>query len=202
MSRPLVERIRFIIMAYAKERYGDILVKSGRQYLEEDEILEVVNCIYSDEKFQLQQHIRATMRNIYQENYQVLAIENILFDIFSDEELAKNRVILEIQKFQEFKKKKTKIYEVDIYPDPKYGTGLKLDFEPLEVLVGNIKRNPETGFPLPAEGKVKVGDTLIKINDRTIENLPSEESMTIVKNSITENYKVIKMTFRAYTNPQ
>ena len=41
---------------------------------------------------------------MYQENYNSAVVENIIYEIFDDEELAKNRVILEIKSFQEHQK--------------------------------------------------------------------------------------------------
>ena len=135
---------------------------------------------------------------MYQENYNSALVENIIYEIFDDEELAKNRVILEIKSFQEHQKNKNNIYEVVLKPDKKYGIGLKLDFEPHDIIISNFKRNPEDKSKLPAEDtQISIGDSIIGINGITLEDKNSDDCIAIFKENMTKD--IVSLKLKTYT---
>lgn len=194
----LQENIRNIIFYYIKQKYCSILKEKNKIILETEEINEMVENLYFSEKSKLQQYIRDCLKELLKDNYNCMLVENIIFEIFDDEELAKNRVIMEINNYQKFKKEKNNIYELDLKPHPKYGIGLKLDFDTNEIVVSNFKRNPDNNDKLPAEesNKILIGDNILSINNKTMENLESSECIKIIKENI--NIPKVKLVIRSY----
>ena len=185
MTQILQENIRNIIFYYIKQKYSQELISKKKKILTVDEIIDVVNHLYSSEKKNIQKYIKDCLRDMMDKNYNSMVVENIIFEIFSDEELAKNRVILEIQNYQEHQKSKNNIYIKEIIPHSKYGLGLKLDFDTNDIVVSNLKKNPEDNSPLPAElNNIKIGDSIIEINDDNLENLEAQDSIQIIKKYI------------------
>ena len=138
----LQENIKNIIFYYVKKKYNEHLETEHLKFINDIQLQDLVDNLYSVEKESLQKYIRNCLKDMYQENYNSAVTENIIYEIFDDEELAKNRVILEIKSFQEHQKNKNNIYEVTLQPDPNYGIGLKLDFEPHDIIINNFKRKP------------------------------------------------------------
>ena len=134
-----------------------------------------------------------------EENYPGALVENIIFEIFQDEELAVNRVSLEIQKYQEYimTNNNGKEYDITVPIDPDYGIGLKIDFFENDVLVKNYKRNKQNQL-LSAEksGQISIGDSIIKINDIDLEKMSTKDKIQIVKNAMEKDF--IKLSFRTF----
>lgn len=194
----LQENIRNIIFYYIKQKYTNILQDKKNSLIEREELVDMVDNLYNTEKGELQQYIRDCLKDMMLDQYNSPLVENIIFEIFDDEELAKNRVILEIENYQQFKKSKNYTYEVEISQHPKYGIGLKLDFEPNDIVVSNFKRNPENNTTLPAEEKnISIGDSIIEINDVSLENINSDKSIEIIKQYL-ENNSNIKLKLKTY----
>lgn len=194
----LQENIKNIIFYYIKKRYTEHLRKENIKSINDEEIHTLINNLYTDEKEGIQKYIRNCLKEMYLEDYNSVLIENIIFDIFDDEELAKNRVIMEIKSFQEHQKNKDNIYEIDIKPDEKYGLGLKLDFEPHDIIISNFKRDPDTKKELPAEKtNISIGDSIIEINNVSLLDKTTQECMEIFKE---QNYKhEIRLKLKTYT---
>ncbi len=198
MSTSLQENIRNIVFYYIKQKYCSILKDKNKLLLEDNEINYMVENLYSNEKSKLQQYIRDCLKELLKSNYNCMLVENIIFEIFDDEELAKNRVKMEINNYQKFKKEKNNIYELKLYPHPKYGIGLKLDFDTNEIVVSNFKRNPDNNDKLPAEeaNKILIGDNIISINDNKLEDLESQECIRLIKENL--NCPEVKLLIRSY----
>ena len=198
MSYSLQENIRNIIFFYIKQRYCSILKEKNKSILEIEEIDSLVNELYLNEKSKLQQYIRDCLKELLKTN--CMLVENIIFEIFDDEELAKNRVKMEINNYQNFKKEKNNIYDLKLIPHPKYGIGLKLDFDTNEIVVSNFKRNPDNNDKLPAEAsnKILIGDNIISINDNKLQDLESEECIKLIKENL--SYPEVKLLIRSYQN--
>ena len=187
------ENIKNIIFFYIKKKYNEYLEKNNTDYIEEDEINNLVNQLYTVEKDTIKKYIRECLKDMYLDKYNSTLVETIILEIFDDEELAKNRVILEITTFQENKKKKNVIYTKEITPDKEYGIGLQLDFTTKEVIVSNYKRKPDNS-KLPAELQgISIGDSIIEINNQELENKNTQEKFDIVKKEITKSIIYIKL---------
>ncbi len=198
MTQILQENIRNIIFYYIKQKYSQELINKKKNFLSDNDINYIVNQLYSSENNKIKKYIRDCLKDMMLENYNSALVENIIFEIFDDEELAKNRVILEIKNYQLHKESKNNIYEVQLTPHDKYGLGLKLDFDSNDIVVSNLKKNPDDNTPLPAElSKIRIGDSIIKINSESLEYLDSKHSVDIIKKYI-ESKQTLNLTLRTF----
>lgn len=194
----LNENIRNIIFYYIKQKYNVYLKENNKSFVENDELVSLIDKLYVTEKDKLQEYIRSCLRDMMQSSYNSLVVENIIIEIFSDEDLAKNRVIMEINSFQTNRKNKNNIYESTLNIHPKYGIGLKLNFDDNDIIVSNLKKNPDDNSALSAElNNVSIGDSIIKINNQDFTNKTTNEIIQIFKEA-THNKQQIKLTFKTY----
>lgn len=197
----LQENIKNIIFYYIKKKYNEHLETENLKFISDYQLQDLVDNLYTKEKESLQKYIRNCLKDMYQDNYNSALVENIIYEIFDDEELAKNRVILEIKSFQEHQKNKNNIYEVVLKPDKQYGIGLKLDFEPHDIIISNFKRNPEDKSKLPAEDtQISIGDSIIGINGISLEDKDSDDCISIFKDNMTKDIVSLKLKTYTQTN--
>ena len=138
----LQEKIRNIIFYYVKNQYNNYLKENQLKFIKEEELNGIITNMYVKQKKELQMFIKNCLKEMMKDNYPGALVENIIFEIFQDQDMAVNRVTLEIKKYQEYVMDNiSKEYEitVPIYPD--YGIGLKIDFLDDDVIVKNYKRN-------------------------------------------------------------
>ena len=195
----LQEKIRNIIFLFVKNEYNTYLQNNNIKFINDNEINNVISSFYIDKKKELKLFIKSCLKEMMAENYPGALVENIIFEIFQDEELAINRVSLEIQKYQEYimTNNNGKEYDITVPIDPDYGIGLKIDFFENDVLVKNYKRNKQNQL-LSAEqsGQISIGDSIIKINDIDLEKMSTKDKIQIVKNAMEKDF--IKLSFRTF----
>ena len=106
---------------------------------------------------------------------------------------------MEIKKYQQYILDNTsKEYEISVPIDPDYGIGLKIDFFDNDVIVKNYKRNSKNkGLPAEESGLISIGDSLIKINDQSLEEIETNEKINIVKAAMKNDF--IKLRFRTFS---
>ena len=199
MPASLNENIRNIVFYYIKQKYNAHLKENNKTYIDEPELEMLVNKFYSNEKTNLQEYIRNCLKDMMHDEYNSPLVENVLLEIFSDEELAKNRVMDEITNFQNDKKNKNNVYEALLNIHHKHGIGLKLNFDDSDIIVSNFKKNPDDNSALSAElnNNISIGDSIIQINDINFMDKTTEEIIHIFK-SATSNKSHIKLTFKSY----
>lgn len=196
----LQEQIRNIIFYYVKTQYNNYLKKKKIKFIDDNKIYEIIKKMYIDKKKDLQQFIKSCLKEMMKDSYPGVLVENIIYDIFSDEEIAINRVALEIQKYQNFINDNSccEEYEITFPIDPDYGIGLKIDFLENDVIVKNYKRKNNIKLPAEESGKISIGDSLIRINNKDIIKLSTDEKVKIVKNAIKND--IITLKFRTFVN--
>ena len=93
--------IQDLILFYVQENYNHYLKKKEMEKIPEEEIRGVVEKIYSHKKDHLKEFLKTALKGIMGDEYiGDLALLNICNEIFEDETLCVNRLILEIKKFQ------------------------------------------------------------------------------------------------------
>lgn len=195
----LQEKIRNIIFYYVKNQYNTYLQENNLKFINESELKSIITNLYVEQKKDLQSFIKSCLKEMMQDNYPGALVENIIFEIFQDKDMAINRVTLEIKKYQDFILNSTsKEYEITVPIDPDYGIGLKIDFFDNDVIVKNYKRNSNNKV-LPAEesGLISIGDSLIKINNISLENIDTTTKIDIVKNAMKHDF--IQLKFRTFS---
>ena len=94
----LEKRIRDIIHFYVKENYNNYLKVNNILTIQEQDILQVVNELYTLKKDHIQEFVKDSLKVMLKDDMpEEYIINNLLSEIFRDDELCKNRIILEIK---------------------------------------------------------------------------------------------------------
>lgn len=114
MSSNAQKLIQDLIFFYVKENYNKHLEDNNIDIIPDNSISGVIDSIYIDKKKHLQQFLKDSLKEIMKDEYiGDLMVNNICYDIFNDDDLCKNRLIMEIKMFQQ-KKKNGKVNYNDI----------------------------------------------------------------------------------------
>lgn len=93
--------IHDLTLFYVKQNYENYLKENNITRIEEDKIDSVISELYMDRKQHLKGFISQSMKEIMKDDYcGDIFINNILIDIFRDDNVCKNRIILEIKEYQ------------------------------------------------------------------------------------------------------
>jgi len=96
------KNIKELIFFYVKQNYDNYLKVNKIEYISDDKITEVITSLYLERKDHLKEFVKSSLKQIMKDKYPGdLIILNILVDIFSDDELCKNRLIIEIKLHQQ-----------------------------------------------------------------------------------------------------
>ena len=102
MENTVLDTIKDLISFYVKKNYEVYLTDNNITKIDNDDIENVVKKLYTERKDHIKLFNKNSMKDLYKEKYPAdLVINNILFDIFSDDKLAINKLINEIKKYQE-----------------------------------------------------------------------------------------------------
>lgn len=101
MSNPS-KLIQDLILFYVQENYNHYLKKKEMEKIPEKDIRDVVEQIYSHKKDHLKGFLKTSLKEVMGEEEYIgdLALLNICNEIFEDEALCVNRLILEIKNYQ------------------------------------------------------------------------------------------------------
>ena len=98
----LQKHIKDLIFFYVKTNYDNYLKTNKIQFIPDDKLDEVISLLYDNRKEHLKDFIKQSLKEILKEEYPGdLIILNILLEIFSDDNLCKNRLIVEIKLHQQ-----------------------------------------------------------------------------------------------------
>ena len=105
----LQKTIKDLIFFYVKSNYEKYLTENNITIIPDSEIDNVIHKLYDDRKTHIQIFIKDALKQLYEKKMNEYpgdqTIKNILLNIFQDDELCKNRVIIEIKLHQESLKK-------------------------------------------------------------------------------------------------
>jgi C-terminal processing protease CtpA/Prc len=187
--------IKNIIYFFVKKEYNLILKNKNIKIINHVEIDELIDDIYLKKKDDLKLYIRDSLKKKMKESYNGPLIENIIFDIFEDDNLAKERLKIEIINYQNYviNKNNNNLYEVTLIPDKEYGLGLNISIKDYDVIVKSFKKNPDNNSLLPAEcSKIKPGDIIYQINDQVLNILSVDKIIKLLKSlNNNKNIKII-----------
>ena len=98
----LEKRIRDIIHFYVKENYNHYLKTNNITTIQESDIPNVVTLLYTEKKSHIQVFVKESLQVMLQnEMPEEFIINNLLSEIFRDDELCKNRLTMEIKLHQQ-----------------------------------------------------------------------------------------------------
>lgn len=96
------KHIKDLISFYIKTNYNNYLKENKIETIPEGKIEEIITKLYSERKEHLKCFIKESLKTVLKEEYPGdLIVLNILTEIFSDDELCKNRLIIEIKLHQQ-----------------------------------------------------------------------------------------------------
>ena len=102
MSSNAQKLVQDLIFFYVKENYKKHLEDNSIDIIPDDSISEVIDSIYIDKKKHLQQFLKDSLKEIMEGEYiGDLMVNSICYDIFNDDELCKNRLMMEIRIYQQ-----------------------------------------------------------------------------------------------------
>ena len=98
----LEKRIRDLIHFYVKENYNHHLRKHEISTIQESDVSKVVNELYDQKKDHIQEFVKESLKIVLKDEMpEEYIINNLLSDIFRDDELCKNRLTIEIKMHQQ-----------------------------------------------------------------------------------------------------
>ena len=99
----LQKNIKDLIFFYVKTNYDNYLKENQIQFIENDKIDTVISELFESRKEHIKEFIKQSLKKIFKkEEYPGdQTIQNLLLNIFQDEELCKNRLIVEIKLHQQ-----------------------------------------------------------------------------------------------------
>ena len=98
----LQKNIKDLIYFYVKTNYNQYLEDQEIKIISEDKINSVIENLYDNRKEHLKKFIKESLQTLLKDEYPGdLVILNILVDIFSDDTLCKNRLLVEIKLHQQ-----------------------------------------------------------------------------------------------------
>tara|TARA_B100000768_G_C10974244_1_gene247030 strand:+ start:167 stop:481 length:315 start_codon:yes stop_codon:yes gene_type:complete len=93
--------VQDLILFYVKENYNIYLKEKQLTKIPDSSLDNVISELYSQRKDHLKGFIKSSLKEIMKDDYVGdLVINNMLIDIFRDEELCRNRIKLEIIEYQ------------------------------------------------------------------------------------------------------
>lgn len=106
-------KIKEIITDFIKDKYFNYLELKNILLIENNNLREIISNFYNNNSKELKNIVRGKLKNEFQNDYPSMTVENVLFDIFQDSSFNINRIVLEIQNYQESISKliKLKVFE-------------------------------------------------------------------------------------------
>ena len=97
----LQNTIKNLIFFYVKTNYEKYLKDNNINNIPDNEINNVIETLYTDRKEHLKIFLKQSLKELLKNDYPGdLVILNIFTDIFNDDNICKNRLILEIRMYQ------------------------------------------------------------------------------------------------------
>uniref|UniRef100_A0A6C0BUF8 Uncharacterized protein n=1 Tax=viral metagenome TaxID=1070528 RepID=A0A6C0BUF8_9ZZZZ len=98
----LQKNIKDLIYFYVKTNYDNYLKENKIQYIENSKIENVISELFESRKDHIKIFIKESLKKVLKDEYPGdQTIQNILLNIFQDEEYCKNRLTVEIKLHQQ-----------------------------------------------------------------------------------------------------
>lgn len=192
----LQQKIKNIVFYYIKNHYNKYLTENNIRFIPDNEIKDVIDNFYKTETKNLKQFIRETLKKMMDDNYPGALVENIIYEIFEDEEFAKKRVCMEIKLYQDNNKEQLEneilhnSYEVYLTPNKEHGLGLIINIDNEGIFVKDFKKIDDIILPAQKCELINIGDRLIRINETDLNTMNINDSIALLKNYNSKNEEV------------
>lgn len=99
----LPNMVKDIVFFYIKHYYDKYLKKNNITILSESQINNFISDNYVNKQNKIKKYIRDSLKKNLGNEYNTITVENLLLEIFNDDDLAQERLRLEIKVYQETK---------------------------------------------------------------------------------------------------
>ena len=96
----LAADIKSIIMNFIKSKYFEYLNNNNLLIIANNNLKDIISEFYNSNSKELKNTIRTELKSKMKNDYPSVTVENTLFDIFQDTSLNINRIVLEIENYQ------------------------------------------------------------------------------------------------------
>ena len=102
MSNTSLKIIKDLIIFYVKENYNAYCNKQGIKYIEPSDLDNIIDILYTQKKEHIQVFVKDSLKIMLKDEMpEEYIINNLLSEIFRDDELCKNRLTMEIKIHQQ-----------------------------------------------------------------------------------------------------
>ena len=101
--KSLPNLVKDIIFFYVKYYYDKYLTEHSLETMNDEDIDKFIGIYYGEKQQDLKDYIRKSLKKNQGDEYSSMATENILLELFTDTDMAKERIRLEILDFQKTK---------------------------------------------------------------------------------------------------
>jgi hypothetical protein len=102
-TKSLPNLVKDIIFFYVKYYYEKYLTEHSLEKMSDNDIEKFIGIYYDERQQDLKDYIRKSLKKNQGDEYSSIATENILLELFNDTDMAKERIRLEINDFQQSK---------------------------------------------------------------------------------------------------
>lgn len=173
----ITDNIKDIIFKFIKKEYENYLQNNNILLIKNEDINNIINNFYEENKTKLKNIIRNDLKEIYKDEYPSASIENIILDIFQDKYFNINKTIKELLFIQD-----KNLYNLEI-PIINDSLNLNISINNNYVIINstnpkNIKTNTEI------YEKISKYKFLYAIEDTILEEIDNKEKINIIKKLI------------------
>jgi hypothetical protein len=169
--------IKSILIKYLKDEYKKYLNNNKILCIKKSNIHKIVNTFYKDNIKDLKTEIRRQMREKYKNNYPSGAIENIILDLFQDNENNIETVINEINYIQD------KNYLNLELPIINESLNLNISNKDGYIIINHIKETLDLNMK-EIYNPITKYKFIYSINNKILDDFNEDEKINIIKNEI------------------
>ena len=182
----LNDKVVTILTYYVKQKYNSYLNQNNIIKIPDEDIYKVIHNMYETEKKNIEEFIKITLKEMSVDTISSnVMIDNIIYDIFEDKEIAINRATLEIQKYQEQLSNKlnsNKLY-TEYLPVNNDSLGLQIDILENDIIIKGISETINMK-------KIKIGDSILSINDLYLTGTNINHKIDLLKEQLKKSNNV------------
>lgn len=171
----IAHRIKEIIMDFVKDKYFEYLSNNNILLICNNDLKKIITNFYNDNNKVLKNIIRNTLKNDYGSDYPSMTIENTLFDIFQDNSLNINRIVLEIENYQKSISKKIELKVFD------NNLGIKLNIHDHIEIINAENPNKDSKDQDEVYNIIKKYKYIYSINDKELSKLDINTKISTIK---------------------
>ena len=171
-------RIKEIIMNFIKEKYFNYIDNNNILLINNYNLKRIITDFYSNNTKELKNNIRNTLKKELGSEYPSMTIENTLFDIFEDTSFNINRIILEIENYQNSisKKLQLKVFEKNL--------GIKLNINDHVEIISAENPNKDSNDQNDIYNNINDYKYIYSINNKELSSLNTNTKISTIKDFV------------------